>query len=150
MQLTIDELSTLTKHERKLVDQQLNVLWDSKDVIDIPNNTNPLDHSKTKYMILSKGISNASSKTILNDGQLINSQLLNNYASALFQFIVCVIAIWTIYQNYTSIDSLTQENKRVQTQLDLLLKYRIESTSHETIQNNYVDTIADYQTMPRK
>lgn len=142
--LTIDDLSKLTGHNRNLIDQQLNVLWENKDIFDIPNNTTPIDHSKTKFMILAKGISTASSKSILNDGQLINSQLLNNYASALFQFVVCVIAIWTIYQNQTSIDSLTQENKRVQRQLDLLLKYQLESKERATIQNNSVDTIANH------
>jgi hypothetical protein len=149
-QLTIDEIARLTGHDRKLIDQQLNVLWDNKDVIDVVNIQNQGDATKTKYMILPKGISIASSKSILNDGQLINSQLLNNYASALFQFIVCVTAIWTIYQNVTSIESLTKDNNRIQKQLDLLFKYQLETKKQLTIHNYSVDSLKNNQTILRK
>jgi hypothetical protein len=145
-QLTIGDLSKLTKFDNKLIDQQLNVLWDSNDVVNIIDSQYPNDHLKTKYMILAKGISNSSSKTILNEGQIINSQLFNNYTSSLFQIIVGIIAIWTIYQSSTSIDSLREENKRVQTQLDFLLKDRIESKENVSAGNNYADTLARHQT----
>jgi len=139
-QLTIDEISTELKIDRKLVDQQLNVLWTNEEVYDINTNNPTGDPTKTKYIVSPKGISTASSKSILYDGQIINSQLFNNYASGIFQIIVGILAVLAFYQNSTSIDSLREENKRVQIQLDLLLRDRIELKGHGTIQNNSVDT----------
>ncbi len=112
-QLTIEELSKITRYNRNLIDQQLNVLWESKDVIDISINTKPIDHSKTKYMISSKGISIASSKSILNDGKLINSQLYNNYASAIFQIFTGIIALMTIIISFTTVSELKSENLNI-------------------------------------
>jgi hypothetical protein len=138
---TVTEIANQLRVKRHLVDEQLDLLYKSKEVSPKYSET-----EENKFFINDQGLSTIASRTILNDGQLINSQLLNNYASALFQFIVCVVAIWTVYQNVTTIDSLTQENKRVQTQLDLLLKYQLESKGHESIQNYSVDTTANHQT----
>lgn len=114
-QLTIEEIANNLRFDRKDVDQQLNVLWENKEVINIVDNQFPNDQTKTKYMVLSKGISTASSKTILNDGKAINASLFNNYSSGVFQIIVGIIAIWTIIQSTTSIDRLETQSETLKT-----------------------------------
>lgn len=119
---TIDEISKETGFDRRVIDQQLNVLWKKEEIVNQPNNLDPADLTLTKYLILSKGISTASSKTILNDGKIINSQLFNNYASGLFQIIVGIIAIFTLYQSMATIDAIKLENNKIQSQINSITK----------------------------
>lgn len=119
---TIDEISDATGIHRKHIDEQLNVLWENKLVINIPDNKYPNNPALTKYLILPSGMSLASSKSILNEGKILNSQLFNNYASGIFQIIVGIIAIWTIYQNVTTINILRTENQKLQNEVTNLSK----------------------------
>ena len=119
---TIDEISDAIGIHRKQIDEQLNVLWENKLVIDIPDNKYPNNPALTKYLILPSGMSLASSKSILNEGKILNSQLFNNYASGIFQIIIGVIAIWTIYQNVTTLNILRTENQNLQTEVTNLSK----------------------------
>jgi hypothetical protein len=114
-QLTIEEISTLLQYSIKSVDQQLNVLWENGEVQNVIAQGIKNNHYNTKYMVLSKGISTASSKAILNEGKAINAQLFNNYSSGLFQIIAGIIAIWTIVQNTTSIAKLEIQSENLKT-----------------------------------
>lgn len=116
---TIDEISKEIGFDRRVIDQQLNVLWEKEEVV---NQIDPVDLTLTKYLIPPRGISTVSSKAILNDGKIINSQLFNNYAYGLFQIIVGIIAIFTLYQGMTTIDAMKLESNKMQLQINSIVK----------------------------
>ena len=136
---TIDEISDAIGIPRKIIDEQLNVLWENQEVINLPNKNHPDNPALSKYLILSKGMSLASSKSILNEGKKLNSQLFNNYASGIFQIIVGIIAIWTIYQNVTTINIFRTENQKLQTDVTNLSKELTEIKANINTLNVLID-----------
>lgn len=116
-QSTIDEIAKNIKADWNDVDQQLNVLWHEKSVIDINTDGEP-----QRYMVNSDGIALASSFQILYDGMMIRSQVFNNYTTGIFQIITGLIALFTIVYSLTTIDKLETRLDNIENEIIQLIR----------------------------
>lgn len=127
-QSTIDEIAKAIKAEWLDVDQQLNVLWHEKSVIDINTDGEP-----QRFMVNSDGIALASSFQILFDGRMIRSQIFNNYASGIFQVITGLIALFTIFYSLTTIDKLEARLDKIENEFKQPARDTLTSNSSQKI-----------------
>lgn len=127
---TKSEIATGLKLDRGLVDEQLAVLYINKEV-DVLRKAN----DENKFFINDKGFATVASRTILNDGKIINSQLYNNYASTVFQVLTGLTALATIVINFASVTDLKEENKQIRLQIEEINKglIKLEQVTTEKI-----------------
>ena len=127
---TISEIATGLNLERRLVDEQLDVLYQNKEV-DVLRK----DNEENKFFINDKGFATVASRTILNDGKIINSQLYNNYASTIFQVLTGLTALATIVINFASVTDLKEENKQIRLQIENINKglIKLETPTQEKV-----------------
>jgi hypothetical protein len=111
--MTVTEIVIAVKRDRKDVDEQLDVLYHSKDIDAIKRK-----EGDNSFFINEKGFATAGAKTILNDGKVVNSQLYNNYASAAFQVLTGLTALATIIFSFATVTDLQNENEEVKKQLE--------------------------------
>ena len=113
-----------------IVDAQLDVLYKTGDIE--PNYKDP----SNDFFITDTGYSTLASKSLLNDGLLLRSQLFNNFASGAMQIIVAVIALITIIANYTTVERLTLKQEDLSEQVQ---KLSLQIERHQAKTQSLVD-----------
>lgn len=111
--MTLTEIVIAVKRDRKDVDEQLDVLYHSKDIDAIKRK-----EGENSFFISEKGFATAAANTILNDGKVVNSQLYNNYASAAFQILTGLTALATIIFSFATVTDLQNENSELKKELE--------------------------------
>lgn len=111
--MTLTEIVIAVKRDRKDVDEQLDVLYHSKDIDAIKRK-----EGENSFFISEKGFATAGANTILNDGKVVNSQLYNNYASAAFQILTGLTALATIIFSFATVTDLQNENSELKKELE--------------------------------
>jgi hypothetical protein len=138
---TITEISDHLKVKRNLVDDQIDVLYKLKQVDCIYDNIN-----ENKFFINVAGFYAASSKESINEGKLLNSQIISNYTNSFFQILTGFIALYTIYMSYATIDA---QNVKIELLQQSILKMEEQSKgrqkidlylNQDTLQSNHLKT----------
>jgi len=141
--LSIKEISKLINEDFEYVSFQLDYLFYSKLIHSFKNSedlTNPYNS------ISDEGLSSFSSKSILNDGKLLQSSIFNNITSGLFQIIVGIIAVVSICMNYQDSKLYNEKVNTMQKDMDSIQLKLLMLTKEKSTENNFYDTKADYQT----
>jgi hypothetical protein len=97
---SITEISEQLNIKRNLVDEQMDVLYKLKQVECLHDNV-----KDNKFFINVAGFYASASKEPLNEGKLLNSQIISNYTNSFFQVLTGFIALYTIYKSYTTVDA---------------------------------------------
>ena len=122
---TISEISEQLKIKRGLVDNQMDVLYKLNQVGTIRDNT-----EENRFFINEVGFYASSSKEPFNEGKLLNSQIVSNYTNSFFQIITGIIALYTVYKTYTTIDAQNIKLEQVQKSI---LKLEEQSKIRQTL-----------------
>jgi uncharacterized membrane protein YcjF (UPF0283 family) len=96
------ELSKELGFSESEINDQLDVLWKNGSIFDNSY------AKEIKYFITSEGLSIVGQESILYQGLLSRSQILNNWSSSIVQVVLVLIALVTVIQNFTTIGRLDQ------------------------------------------
>ncbi|MCU4164610.1 hypothetical protein [Carboxylicivirga caseinilyticus] len=91
---TIKEISDGINHKESLIDEQIDVLYRTKEVYE-----KTYDDRENKYYISEIGLYSVGKKEILNEGMSVRSNIFNNLTASVTQIIITLIAMFTIYMN---------------------------------------------------
>lgn len=97
---TISDISRKLNIDRRLIDEQLDSLYHLNQIEIIQGGL-----EENKYIANAAGMYANSIKSSLNEGKLLNSQIISNYTNSFFQILTGFIALYTIYKSYTTVDA---------------------------------------------
>ena len=112
---TITEIAENLKIKRNLVDAQMDVLYKLKQVECLRDNV-----KENKFFVNDAGFYASSAKEPLNEGKLLNSQIIANYTNSFFQVITGIIALITIYKSYTTVETQNLKIEQLQKSIKTL------------------------------
>ncbi len=127
---TITEISEHLNIMRNLVDAQMDVLYKLKQVECLRD-----DIKENKFFINDAGFYASASKEPLNEGKLLNSQIFSNYSNSLFQIITAILALYTVYKSFNTVDA---QNIKIEQLHKSIIKLEEQSISREKADLNLI------------